>query len=147
MGYTFIVQDAPDLTIPEDTICRARLNGLEKKTISWNDRQTGEAKTTELMEWSWEVISGNHQGRKVRGTCDAVISNHPRNKFRLWAEAILDKRIDSGEPFDTDDLVGQIADVSIGHRPDKKDPSKKFEFVDEVIPISGGLSSQSEPPF
>lgn len=148
MGLTFVVEDAPDLTIPEDTIIRARLNEISDKTINWTDRNTNEQKSSVLLEWKWEVVAeGQYKGRKLRGECDAKISNHPRNKFRAWAESLLGRELPMGMGIDTDDLVGLVADISIAHRADRKDPSKKYEYVDEVIPVNGGFSVNDEPPF
>lgn len=148
MGLTFTVEDAPDLTIPEDTILRARLNDISDKTLNWKDRKTGEDKSSVILEWAWEVVGeGEYKGRTVKGTCDAKISNHPNNKFRVWAESLLGRELPMGMGVDTDDLIGLVADISVGHRPDRKDPAKKWEFVDEVIPVSGGFTVDSEPPF
>lgn len=143
----FIVEDAPDLTIPEDTIVRARLEEIKEHRFEWTDKKTGERKEGHMLQWWWEVTAENeYNGRKIKGECDAKISSHPRNRFRGWAETLLGRELPPGMPIDTDDLVGLSADISIRHDKDKKDPSKVYERVDEVIPITGAFDVGA-PPF
>jgi hypothetical protein len=138
------VEDQPDLTIPEDTIVRAQLKELKDKTIEWTDKQTREKKSAVLTEWWWEVTTGQYEGRKVKGECDAGVTNHPRNRFRLWAEALLDRELDAEMAFDDEDLIGLSADLTVKHRHYEKNGEQRvIEEVDEVIPISGS----SDIPF
>lgn len=112
---------------------------------------TGEAKSFTKLEWWWEVVAttfgDQYIGRKVKGECDAKLTTHPGNKFRNWSETILGRVIPNGFVLDTEDLVGLQAEISIGHREDRKDSSKVWEFVDEVLPLSGGFDGLDEPPF
>ncbi len=152
MGLVFEVEDAPDLTLPEDKIFRAQLVDLKEHTFTWTDYKDKDRpgqpvqKEGRTLQWWWEIkTSDEYGGRKVKGECEPKISNHPRNKFRPWAEALLNRELPPGTRIDVDDLVGLSADITIRHRPDKKDPARKWEEVDEVMPISGGFSD--EPPF
>ena len=150
MGYTLEVEDQPDLTIPEDTIVRARLDEIKLHEFDWVDRKKNppENKHSQILQFWFEVTDGEYKGRRIKGETDFRVSNHPRNKFRLWAEALLQRELPVGMKIDTDDLTGLSADVSVRHRPDKRDPSKKFEEVDEVIPINGGSGwGTTDPPF
>lgn len=148
----YTVEDQPDLTIPEDTIVRARLEEISEKEIKWNDKNDGTPKSKVILEWWWEVqdeaytdpSTGHH--RKVKGTCDAKITNHPKNRFHNWSETLMGRTIAVGTPISTDDLIGLQADISIRHRKDKNDPSKIYEEVDEVMPITGGFDTDV-PPF
>lgn len=159
MGLQFTVEDAPDLTLPEDTIFRAQLKEMKVHEFKWTDFNdpgspgVGVPKVGQTLQWWWEVKSDNeYNGRKVKGECDPKISNHPRNRFRQWAEALLGRELPQGMTVDIDDLVGLVADITIKHRPDKKDPSKKYEEVNDVITVSssstsGGGGWSDEPPF
>lgn len=147
MGLTFTTEDQPDLTIPADTIVRAKLIELKPREINWTDKKTNEAKSKTLLEWWWEVQSGEYKDRRIKGECDAKLTNHPGNRFHNWSETLLGRQIPVGMGIDTDDLLGLSADISVGHRPDKKDPAKVWEYVDEVMPISGGFAMSEEPPF
>lgn len=149
MGFTTTVEDAPaPELIPEDTIVQARLLDITDKTINWTDKNTKEAKSALFLNWKWEITgAGEYQGKWVYGSCDARLSNHPSNKFRNWSESLLGRQLGVGDPFDTDELIGLSAEISIKHRADKKDPEKKYAEVDEVIPLDGGFQLSDEPPF
>lgn len=152
MGLQFVVEDAPDLTLPEDKIFRAQLVEIKEHSFTWTDRKENPPveRTATTLQWWWQVKSSDeYNGRKVKGECDPKLSNHPRNRFRMWAEALLQRELPLGMQIDSDDLVGLTADITVRHRPDKKDPSKKYEEVDEVMPVtstSGGWGTD-EPPF
>ncbi len=146
----FTTEDEPDLTLPEDGIFRARLEEIKQRTIKWTDKKTGDDKESPILEWWWEITSSSlgaeYVGRKVKGECNQKITNRDGNRFREWAEALLNREIPVGTVIDTDDLIGLEADIVIGHRPDRKDPSKKWEFVENVAPTDNAFAG-SEPPF
>jgi hypothetical protein len=142
----------PSGALPAAAAPEVPLAQLDKPTLLKKARELG---VTVLTDGS--PIKGNtlkseliaaiqaYIGRRVKGSIDARLSNHPKNQFRMWAEAMLDRQIPVGMVIDTDDLVGLSAEIVIGHRPDKKDPNKVWEEVAGVIPLSGAQSS--EPPF
>ena len=143
----FKKEEQPDLSLPEDSIHRARLTEIDQKTINWIEN--GTQKETEILEWWWEITATNlgpqYVGRRVKGSCSAYLGSGENNKFNAWAEALLNREIPIGADVDTDDLVGLEAEVVIGHKPNKKDPSKFFEEVQFVHPLSGAYSA--DPPF
>lgn len=148
MGLSFTAEDEPDLTVPEDTIIRCQLVEIKPKMINWNDKQTGEAKSRQMLEFWWQVKAPERfSARKLKGECDAKLTNHPDNRFRQWAEALLDRQIPVGMGIDTDDIVGLTADVTVRHEK-SKDGQRIFERVDMVMPASGGgIDQSSTPPF
>ena len=120
---------------------------MKLHTFTWTDRKVSppEQKESSTLQWWWEVQSTDeYNGRKVKGECNPQLTDNPNNRFRKWAEALLQREIPAGMGLDSDDLVGLTADITIRHRPDKKDPDKKWEEVDEVIPVT---SLTDEPPF
>lgn len=151
MGQQFETEEQQDLTLPEDSIHTAQLVDLKTRDVPFTDRKTGEAKSFTKLEWWWEIVATNLEdkyiGRKVKGECDAKLTSHPGNSFRNWAETLLGREIPIGMVIDTDDLIGLRAEVSIGHREDRKDPAKIWEFVDEVMPLSADFKLSDEPPF
>jgi len=148
MGMQFTTEDQPDLTLPEDTFFKAQLIEIKPKEIEWNDRKSGEHKQKTLLEWWWEVKSDDqYNGRKIKGECEARLTNHPNNRFHNWSEALLQREIPAGMGIDTDDLVGLMAEITVRWEPDKKDPSKKYERLDEVTPVTAGFAMSDEPPF
>lgn len=147
MGYQLVVEDVPDRTIPDETFLNARLSEISLREFSFNDRKTGEAKTGRVFEWWFEVSEeGKYKERKVKGQTDAIISNHPRNKLRAWAETLLGRDLGVGQPLNTDELVGLPVKIYVKHEADRKDPSKTYERVDDLIPVTGG-ALPGEPPF
>ncbi len=144
MGKTYTVEEQPDLTIPEDTICRAKIEEISEKTIEWVDKRTKEDKSADLLLWWFLVTSGDYTGRRIKGECRAQITNHPDNQFHNWAEAALGRELPVGTGIDPEDLLGLPVDITVRHRPDKNDSKKFWEEVDEVMPVSG---FDSEVPF
>lgn len=148
-----VVEDQPDRTIPEDTLLRATLVEVTDKTIEWKDRQTGEDKSAVLLEWWFKITDnkvedGLYEGRKVKGETDAKITNHPNNRFRSWAEALLGRDLPVGAGIDTDDdLVGLSCLISVRHRDytNKQGEKRVAEDIDEVLPLSGGIMDDDVP--
>lgn len=144
----FTTEEEKDLTLPEDSIHRARLEEIKLRTYEFT--KDGETKEAQKLEWWWEITSTrmgpDYIGRKVKGECHPRLTNRPDNQFRNWAEALLGRSIPVGMGLDTDDLIGLEADIAIGHRADRKNPDKKWEFVSGVI-TADGYSQDSEPPF
>lgn len=102
--------------IPEDDFVPAKLTKIEEKQISWTDKQTGKPKEAEILEWTFVVTSGAHEGKTVRGSCDPRLSNHENNRFRQWVEGVLGRDLAVGENIDTDDLIGLTADITVLHK-------------------------------
>lgn len=138
---TYLVEE--EKLIPEGEIVRARLEALTEKTIQWTDRDTRQQKQAKILEWNWKVTKGQFAGELVKGSCDAKLTNSEGNRFRQWAEALLQRELTVDNALDTDDLVGLSADIQIGHKPSKK-TGRVFPEVVEVIPISG---SSDDVPF
>ncbi len=143
----FVTEDEPDLTLPEDSIHRARLDELKMRSFDWTDKD-GVKQTTTILEWWWRVVATNlgdeYVGRRVKGECPPKLSNRPGNRFREWAEVLLGREIPVGMKLESDDLVGLEADIVIGHQQDKKDKDKVWERVTDISPAIG---SSADVPF
>jgi hypothetical protein len=141
--------DTPVAQLEEDSIHEAVLQAVSYKTFDWNDG--GTKKTGEKLEWQWEITSSKYGpefvGRQVRGECKPVMSNWDGNKFRSWAEALMGREIPVGMEIETDDLVGLKAEIVIGLRTDRKDPTKSWPFVADVIGSDYTPGGNSMPPF
>lgn len=149
MTRTYTAEEEKDLTLPEDSIHRARLLEVKERSFEFTDRNSGELRTGVTLEWWWEVtrpmagLDPEYTGRRVKGECKPKLTNRSGNRFREWSEALLDRDIPVGASIDLDDLVGLEAEIVIGHRKDKKDPTKVWEEVTHVIPCGQSI----EPPF
>ena len=149
MGRQYVTEEEKDLTLPVDSIHRARLLEVKERTFDFTDRNDGSLKTSTNLEWWFEVtrpgsgLDEDYIGRRVKGECRPKLSSRPGNRFREWAEALLDCDIPVGMVIDIDDLVGLEAEIVIGHRKDRKDPNKVWEEVVGVLPAG----PSEEPPF
>jgi hypothetical protein len=147
----FTVEQEQDLTLPEDSIHTARLTEVKPNVINWVDKNTGEPRSATLLDWWFEITETTYGdqyiGRRVKGSTDSTMSNHPRNKLRGWFEAMLQRDIGMGMKVNSDDIVGLPCEIVIGHRPDRKDPAKIWEEVTDVAPASGTGGRDLEPPF
>lgn len=155
MGLQFTATEIEDNTLPEETIFRATLQELKEHTFEWTDQKVNPPvkKTSTTLQWWFEVHDPEqYRGRKVKGECRPDFGNSKSTgaptRFKQWAEALLDREIPTGMVIDVDDLVGLSADITVRHEPDRKDPAKKWERVDEVITATGASSAfDSTPPF
>ncbi len=149
MGRQYVTEEEKDLTLPEDSIHRARLLEVNERTFEFTDRRDGTLKTSTTLEWWFEVtrpgggLDEDYIGRRVKGECRPKPSSRAGNRFREWSEALLHRTIGVGTIIDIDDLVGLEAEIVIGHRKDKKDPTKVWEEVVGVLPAG----PSAEPPF
>lgn len=146
----FVTEDEPDLSLPEGSVHRARLEEIKLRTFNWTDK-AGVDQEGKTLEWWWEItqtsLGEDYVGRKVKGECPPKITNRGDNLFRSWSEALLNRHIPVGMAIDTDDLIGLEAEILIGHKPNKKNPDRPWEQVFQVAPIFGGDQSGAEPPF
>ncbi len=146
---TFTTEEEQDLTLPKGSVHRARLDELTVRTYTFTDRDTNQEKEGQTLDWWFKISQSNlgpeYIGRTVKASCPPKLTSREGNKFREWAEALLGREIPVGMQLDTDDLVGMEAEVVIGHRPDRKDPKRMWDFVEDVIPVFGG--TDDAPPF
>lgn len=133
------VEDPPP-SIPEDSIHRARVDTITPRE---GTRKNGEKFVT--LTWIFKITEeGPFHDRAIRGETGSKLTRGYR--MHSWAEAILDRTLEVGVDLETDDLVGLPCDISIRHEPDRNDPAKTWERVDEVMGVSSsGWGDQ--PPF
>ncbi len=147
----FVTEDEPDLTLPDESIHRARLEELKLIDYGWTDKDTGKREERQKLQWWWKItdtkLGEEYIGRRVKGECFPKLSNRGTNKFRMWAEALLNREVPVGMTIDTEDLLGLEAEIVIGLRADTKDPAKMWENVTDVIPVHGGFTANQPPPF
>lgn len=147
MGWDFECEDQPDLTLPEETIFRGKVQEIKERTFEFTNKQ-GEKETGAKLVFWFVVEKAPDEalvGRKVKLETDKRLTNHPNNKLRIVASALLGREIGVGSRLSTDDLEGLPCEFTVKHVPDRKDPAKKWEEVDEVIPVN--FSMDDEPPF
>jgi hypothetical protein len=134
--------------LPTNTFLRAKLKELEVKKVGYADKKTGEQKEFTKLNWLFEITQdGEYFGKTVRAETSAYLSDSPYNNFRLWAEALLQRPLDLGQVLNETDLIGLSALITIKFEEDRRDSSKKFARVEDVIPLDPGSVMDSEPPF
>lgn len=137
---TYVVEEAA--LLPEDTLFSAVLLAAEEKVIPYTDKKTGEDKSFEKIEWKWLIERpAEYAGKNAFGECPTTLDSFPANRFRLIAEALLQRPLDVGTPLSLEDLVGLRADISVEHQTRVGD-DRVFVKVDTVLPVS-----DDQPPF
>ena len=114
---TYVVEE--ELLIPEDVYLRASLKSLKEETIKFTHKygeKKGQPGSFDKILWFFEIADGEFQGEVARGECDAKVSTHPNNRFRLWVEALMQGPLSVGDEIDPHDLVGLECMVQVKHR-------------------------------
>lgn len=141
---TFTVEDEPDRTIPEEKIVRGRLLEIKRETVT--PRDTTKEPFDKLLWWFEVTEQGLYCGRKIKGSTGVKFSNHPGNKARQWAEALLRRDLGVNAAISKSDLESLPCDFTVKWDRDKNDSTKVWERVDEVMSVEGA-KPDDEPPF
>lgn len=145
MGRTFTVEHHEDLTIPEDEFFDAKLDEITYRTINWKDKNTGQDREAEKASFWFKITTpGKYEGRKVRGECDAELSNR-RPQMLEWCSVISNRELTVDSELDMDELPGRRVSLTVKHVRGFKDPSRIFEEVDVLLPARE--DSYVAPPF
>jgi hypothetical protein len=143
---TFEMQAA--VIIPTDTLLGARLKELEHKIIPYTDRKTGEEKTFGKLNWVFEIAEqGELSGKTVRAETSDRLDNHPNNRFRAFAEALLQREIELGVALSESDLIGLPCLITTHYEDDRSDKTKQWQRVNQVYPVDPASAGLFEPPF
>ena len=125
MTITFTATDSVDY---EPGVYRAKLKELETAESSIVDEKTGQPGF--YMKWTFELLDEGYEGHTLRG--NSSMNFGLRAKARQWAEALLGRRIESGESIDGDDLIGKEGDLMV--RLEETDRGT-FARVESVNPV------------
>lgn len=140
----FTVTDEPDRTVPEDHIVRGRLLEIKRETVTPKDTSK---EPWDKLNWWFEVTEqGLYCGRKIKGQTSPKFTNHPMNKAKPWAEALLQRELPVGVAIGKGDLEGLPCDFTVRWEKDRVDPNRIWERVDEVLPADVARVDDA-PPF
>lgn len=128
--------------IPLGSLLKATLVEIETNSVPYTDKKTGEHKSFDKLNWKFTLDEPQYNGAVVRGETSAEMSDHPNNTFRMWVEGLLGRDIPVGAVVSEADLIGLSALITIKEVADRRDASKKWRRVDDVIPLDNG-----DPPF
>lgn len=130
----FEVEHQVDL--PEDTFLKAALKSLDTKEIPKRDPKPGESSTFTKLVWVFEITEqGEYFGKTVKAETSAFLSDSPYNVFRNWAEALLQRPLELRQVLNESDLVGLSGLITIKREADRKDATKSWPRVADVIPL------------
>lgn len=134
--------------LPEGILMTARLKEIEVKTIPYNDKKTGEAKSFDKLNWLFEITEqGDHTMRVVRKETSAEFKTSEYNEPYQIAKALLGRDIPAGTAVSPGDLQGLSGLITIKYEADRGgSDGKKWARVDQVYPLDPA-SGFSEPPF
>lgn len=86
-----------------------------------------------FLAWEFEVTEGDFAGREISGSSSTNFG--PQAKGREWAEALLGRKLSTGEKIAADKLIGQGANVLV----DLKEKERgTFPQVSKVYPLRKG---------
>lgn len=140
----FEVQHQVDL--PTGKLLKAKLQNLEVRTIPYTDRKTGEQTSFDKLNWLFEITEqGDFFGKTVRAETSAYLSDSPHNVFNNWATQLLGRPLAQGQVLSESDLIGLPAMITVKYEEDRKDSTKKWARVEDVLGMDGFGSD--EPPF
>jgi hypothetical protein len=106
----------------DDGTYRATVLGIEE-----TDPTPNSPSDKPWLKWTFTVNDGTAEG--VEMTAASSLRFGPKSKARLWAEALLGRKLEVGEQFDTDQLLPRDCIVVI--RRDEKD----FAKITDVLPV------------
>lgn len=148
MGLSFTMQEAKFHPIPEDHPVRAVLNEMKERTFQYTEKSTGQQREGRRVQWLFKVTEdGLWKDRIVRGETSADMTADDGNRLAGWFGTLLGREIVIGMNIDADDVVGLPCYITVRQEPDRRDPEKKWERVEDVLPAEDSGFSVSEPPF
>lgn len=151
MGIILEVEESGFSGFIEDgEILNARVQSVELKTKPFTDEKTGEP--VKKFEFKFKIDDPNYDGQFIWGETSTRVTDHPENRLRNWAEALLGQRLTTHYKFNTDDLQDRDCRIIVGKtvKPNAQGVEKTRNFVREVHPTKENaarlaLDDQNEP--
>lgn len=113
--------------IPDGEVVGVRLEEITTRTVNFGSGTR--------LNWKFLVTEeGPYKGHTIYGDTSDSFVIHSECKAYNWAKSLSGDDYEGADVFDTDDLVGLPARVIVFHRPDRKDPARKWVNVRDVLP-------------
>lgn len=135
MGIIYEVEESGFTGFIEDgEYFNARVVDVDLVTKPFIDEKTNQP--VKKFSFKFKLMTEDeHDGSFIWGETAARITNHPDNRFRMWAEAITGHRIPATYKGNTDDLMDRDCRVVVGKSVKERDGQEKIRnFVREVHP-------------
>lgn len=137
MPRTEIAEGQPDDLIPDGEVVEVQLEEVTERPVPFGSG----------IRWNWKfrvTEEGPFKGRYIYGdTSDSFVINEECKAYS-WAKALTGDDYRGGGVFDTDDLMGLHGRVIAYHRPDRKNASKMWVNVRDVLPPKEHQRTQNE---
>lgn len=105
---------------------RARLRGIEEADGS--NFETGDPE--KYRRWTFEILEEGFEGTELLAS--STMAFGPRSKARRWVEALLGRKVESGEKIGLEDLQGLEVDLGVVL---KETDRGSFAKIDSVNPV------------
>jgi hypothetical protein len=126
-GFTGFIEDGE--------ILNAKVASVELKEKPFVDDKTGEKVKKFEFKFKINDPGGDHDDRFIWGETSTRVTDHPENRLRNWAEALLGQRLPPHYKFNTDDLQDRDCRVIVGKETKIRTQGEKTRnFVREVHP-------------
>jgi len=147
------VAEENEYSLPAETPLPARLESVTTKTITFDKKdnfgnRTGEKDSFDKWIWEFKITGGDYAGLRAWAETEDRVTTRADNKPRAFFEAMLGAAFDAGRGFDTDDLIGLPAIITVRNDEprQKKDGTNFYPCpVDDVFPADA--LGTVEPPF
>lgn len=124
---TLAATDQSGFTVLPEDVYKAKIVNLTPKQITWD------GETKDVLEFTFEVMDDtDYEGVQVNAIATLYGKLTPKSKLRLWAEAILNRKLTEGEQFDTDTLMNKTCRISTTTEEGKKGGT--FTKIKDVMP-------------
>jgi hypothetical protein len=143
------------LTLPDDTIVHVVVDNIELRNVPGKDGGEGWQKLSfkfKLLELPTKIEDEYAPliGSTLWGSVSARFTEHPDNKLRKWAEALLDiGELEPGFELDTEMLIGRKGRAVISTYM-KKDGQRNHQVAGLLPLVSApqqAFTIDEEPPF
>lgn len=109
---------------------RVKVNNIEKKT-PFGDRP--------VLEFLFEIVSGDHKGVELRGFCNANYETFSENtKLYQWHAAVTGDELEPGDELEINVFFDKILEVEVEEKISKK-TKNKFSNVTKILGVIGEL--------
>lgn len=116
----------------DEGVYRAKLIDLEEAEGGIDDKG--------YIKWIFELLDEEYEDQTLRANSSKNFG--PSAKARAWAEALLGRRIETGETVGNNELIGLKGDLMIRN---KETDSGTFARVESVNPVRKKAKKKDEP--
>lgn len=85
---------------------------------------------------------GEFDGREMSGLCSVKFS--AKSKLRVWVEAAIGRKVEDGEDFNLDEIIGRPVMMQVVHR---KTADRSYDNIGMLFPSKKGSTSSAGKRF